>query len=417
MAISKTHWLYRIICTSILTLSIFFVLSPFVYCETGNYYYYHVASFRNEQRAMDCARILNRAGAEVVYQNEDVTELGRWYRVYVGPFKIRADAESTINKLKKKGLINIAFIKKNSALINANFIDGSHKFEASSQFMATTNHSGQPSETAFSNDKNSSILSAANTQTAKTDELDSSAPISHRDRRIGPSKGKISFSLKHTYRKIDTELTDRKFITDNGATITTQKIPTDNSTKHDFPTEMHMDSLEIGYGFTDRLEIFANIGAAYDTLSSAGFLYGGGARINLFRWEDKKSNDYYSNLEVGYMGGQFKQKYRSTSGILWQKNPDWQELTASIEIGIVRPSAVFYGGGTFFYYREDTSRFLLDNFPTGIISARHEDELEQKNSLGAYAGIEYLLNECISLNLEGQVGYQKGLSLSVKYFF
>ena len=232
------------------------------------------------------------------------------------------------------------------------------------------------------------------------------------------AKGKLALGVKHTYLETQTEVTNRKIITSDGTTITTQDVSLANINVNEYPTSMHIDTIRIRLGLTDYLEIFADTGIAYDKLSDLEFAYGGGIRLNLFEASTHRSGEqFYLALQGEYLGGKLNEEYSTDTGNRWDRETDWQEFTSKMELGVTKSKFTAYVGGLYLLYREDTERRLLENLPAGLISYVIQDELEEEYNYGFFGGIAYHFLPTVLLNIEGQVDNQKIVSGALEYHF
>ena len=71
------------------TFSILDELAPY-----AGKYLIHVSSFRRKDHAQSDADYLAGRGYSTIVAGVDLGEKGLWYRVYVGPFASRADAQT-----------------------------------------------------------------------------------------------------------------------------------------------------------------------------------------------------------------------------------------------------------------------------------------------------------------------------------
>jgi hypothetical protein len=147
------------------------------------------------------------------------------------------------------------------------------------------------------------------------------------------SAGKLSFSLRQTYREVNTELTERTQIESDG---TTTNVPISSSEKNDFDTDMSLTMLRVGLGLTDFLEVYGEIGACYDDFEDFNLAYGGGARLNLFEVKTGSLRGFYTALEADYHKGKLETEYQSIAGNRFSKDADWWDFTGKGEIGFTR---------------------------------------------------------------------------------
>jgi hypothetical protein len=229
-------------------------------------------------------------------------------------------------------------------------------------------------------------------------------------------RGDFSLGLRHTYREVEPELTERKRITSDGTTTTIEDVSISGVQNDDFPTRVHMDFLRIRFGLTDCVEGFAEIGGAYREFSGLGFIYGGGLRLNVFEAKKDWFRGLYGALQGEYSSGTVEYEYNSSGGSQWRKESEWRELVAKVELGVTRSHISTYIGGVYFHYNEDTERHLLENFPSPLTSYVLQDELEG-DSFGAFGGIDINLTPSVLVNVEGQVGGGKGIFGTLEYHF
>ena len=223
-------------------------------------------------------------------------------------------------------------------------------------------------------------------------------------------------SLGHTYREVKTELTDRTLITTNGVT-TRQKVPISSGEKNDFDTEMNLTMLRLGFGITDFLEIFGDLGACYHDFEDFKLAYGGGVRLNLYEAKSGRLKGFYFALQGEYLRGKLESDYQSVQGNKFSKESDWWNVTAKAEIGYTINRFAVYAGATYFRYDEDTDRKQQENLPVGLTSVKFEDDLKEDNKFGAYGGLNVYLTPGLILNFEGQVITQNSITAALEYRF
>jgi len=83
----------------------------------------------------------------------------------------------------------------------------------------------------------------------------------------------------------------------------------------------------------------------------------------------------------------------------------------------VRPKFAVYLGGVFLKYNETTLREQLTGLDPSYTSFIYEDELENENSFGGFAGVQIYLTPSILAKVEGQVVSQKSIFVAVEYHF
>ena len=228
--------------------------------------------------------------------------------------------------------------------------------------------------------------------------------------------GEFALGLRHTYRKVELELSKRKRITSDGTTTTAEDV-SNTIGGEDFSTKLHMDSLHVRFGVSNYLEVFAEIGGAYQEASDLGFAYGGGLRLNLFQVEGGRFRGFYGGLQVKYFEGEAEYEYSSSAGNKWKRDIEWEELLAKGELGVVRSWFTPYVGAVYFHYREDTECKRLENLPPSLTSYVFQDDLEQEESFGVYAGVVVHVTPAVFLNLEGQAISQKSVFATLEYHF
>ncbi len=204
--------------------------------------------------------------------------------------------------------------------------------------------------------------------------------------------------MRQTYREVNTELTDRN-------------VPISSSEKNDFDTDMNLTMLRVGFGLTDFLEVFGEVGACYDDFEDFNLAYGGGARLNLLEIKTGSLRGLYTALQADYHKGKLETDYQSIAGNRFSKDADWWDFTGKGEIGFARNRFAAYVGGTYFVYREDTDRQAPST------SVKFEDDLEEENNFGAYGGLSLFLTPGLLVNVEGQVLTQSSITGAIEYRF
>ena len=383
---------------------------------------------------MKVARDLQQKGYPSVVSGERVQNKGYWYRIYVGPISSLSLAKLQSSELKKNGLTKYTAIYKKSLIRDDS---GKPARTAKKAAPIATAKAGikrsQPSTTTppvskkppttqrvEAAKKAPSTISPTAERPPKRDAKISEEPseeVSEFQRRgygRNISAGKLSLSLRQTYREVNTELTDRKQIDSDG---TTQNIPISSSEKNDFDTDMNLSMLRVGLGLTDFLEVYGEIGACYDDFEDFNLAYGGGARLNLFEVKTGSIRGFYTALEADYHKGKLETEYQSIAGNRFSKDADWWDFTGKGEIGFTRNRFAVYLGGTYFVYDEDTDRKQLENLPPGLTSRKFEDDLEEENNFGAYGGLSVHLTPGLLINVEGQVVTQSSITGVIEYRF
>jgi hypothetical protein len=380
-----------------------------------------------------------------VVRGEQVANLGHWYRIYIGPFTSSQEAKLKSKELKKKGLVNYTSVQKKDFLIRSGS-EKRHQIEKGAVLTATAKAGKEyspPQKLVKPSPKKPTIISPAVEKTPEAKKVP--APVSpsptlvkvepHPKISVEPSEktpelqrrgsgrnvaqGRFSLALQHTYREVQTELTELTSITSDGTTTTKQDVSISSSEKNDFDTDMHMDMLRVRFGATNFLEIFGDAGVSYDQddIEDLNFTYGGGTRLNLFEVKGGSIRGFYSALQGEYLKGKLETEYQSIQGNRFSKDADWWQFTGKGEVGLIRNRFAVYIGGAYLTYNEDTDRKQLENLPPGLVSVKFKDNLEEENSFGAYGGLSIHLTPGFLMNVEGQVLTQKSIAGSIEYRF
>lgn len=435
---TSSIWWWTLI--SLITVS-WTVTTPTHLSAAQQYYYIHVASYRAKENATRAARDLKQKGYPSVVSGERVRNKGYWYRIYVGPISSLPLAKKQSSELKKRGLTKYTAIYQKSLIRDDS---GKRVRTAKKAAPIATATAGikrsRPAKAAPPVGKKPKTIQA--TQQRVEAAKKAPPPVSFKEERPPKPEGKISerpsegvskfqrrgygrnisagklaFSLRQTYREVNTELTDRTQIESDGVTTTKQNLPISSSEKNDFDTDMNLSMLRAGLGLTDFLEVYGEVGACYDDFEDFNLAYGGGARLNLFEVKTGTLRGLYSALEANYLKGKLETEYQSIAGNRFSKDADWWDFTGKGEIGLTRNRFAVYLGGTYFVYREDTDRKQLENLPPGLISVKYEDDLEEENSFGAYGGLSLALTPGLLVNVEGQVFTESSITGAIEYRF
>jgi hypothetical protein len=312
-----------------------------------------MGSFRAKENATKVARDLQQKGYPSVVSGERVPNKGYWYRIYVGPISSLPLAKLQSSELKKRGLTKYTAIYKKSLIRDDSGKTVRTAKKAAPIAAATASiKRSQPSKTAPSVGKKPPTTQASQQRVeaakkapptvspteerppkpdAKISEKPSEEVSEFQRRGYGRniSAGKLSFSLRQTYREVNTELTDES----DG---TTTNVPISSSEKNDFDTDMSLTMLRVGLGLTDFLEVYGEIGACYDDFEDFNLAYGGGARLNLFEVKTGSLRGFYTALEADYHKGKLETEYQSIAGNRFSKDADWWDFTGKGEIGFTR---------------------------------------------------------------------------------
>jgi hypothetical protein len=416
----------------ILTTTFCLFCNPYLAQAKNNYHYIHVGSFRAKSNAVKVAKDFEKKGYSAVVRGEEVPKLGYWYRIYLGPFSTYKEAKIISDELKKRGFA------KYTAIYGKNYPIREDMAKAPRAEKKTVAVLPPPRKTEPPVTKKPSAVQPQKATVAKAKKAPppvSPAPppakepakVKAEPREVEPSwqrrgygrnvaGGKFTLGWQHTYREVHTEVTDRTEITTNGGTTKTD-VSVSGNEKYRFDTEMNLDMLRIGFGITDFLGLFADVGVCYDDLDDINLAYGGGARLNLFDVKNGTMRGFYAALQGEYHKGKLDTDYQSAGGNKFSKEADWWEFAGKGEVGLVRDRFALYFGGTYFYYQEDTDRKQLENVPAPFTSVKFEDDLEEENSFGAYGGLSLHLTPGLLINVEGQILTQNSIAAMVEYRF
>jgi len=67
-------------------------------------YSLHVSSFKNDINAGNEVDRISSIGFDAYSERTDLNEKGIWYRIKIGPFETRNEAQSELNRLKQNGI-------------------------------------------------------------------------------------------------------------------------------------------------------------------------------------------------------------------------------------------------------------------------------------------------------------------------
>lgn len=398
------------------------------------YYYLHISSFRAEKRAVQDVERLRNKGYNAVAKREQVSNMGYWYRVYIGPFSSLKEARLKRGELRSQRLVEYVAIHKEESLIPT----GLEKPPEKEERKAPIEVERAVPELAFPQElappvpeKHVEFLPVPERPLEKAKEVPAppkppakiTARPPEKKRELAPAgrgrnmgRGDFSLGLRHISREVEPELTRRTRITSDGITTTIEDVSLASVGEDDFPTEMHMNSLRLRFGMNDYLEVFAEIGEAYREFSDPTFAYGAGLRLNLFQVRGGRFRGLYGGLQGEYLGGTLEYEYNSSAGNKWRKEADWEEFVVKGELGVARPKFATYIGVAYLDYREDTERHLLENLPPSVTSYVLQDDLEEQ-SLGAFGGVVFNLAPAVLVNIEGQIVSQKSIFATLEYHF
>ena len=422
----------RLWITIILTAIFWLLFTPHLSQARNSYYYIHISSFKKKSNAVRVAEDLEKKGYTAVVRGEEVPKLGYWYRIYLGPFSTYKKAKMTSDDLKKRGFTKYTAIYQKESPMREE-MPRAPRTEKKTALISPAPQKRQPPVTR-------KPVAVQPPKTAVAEAKKAPPPVSpapakpppkvRGPREVEPlgqwgekgrnlSTGKFSLGWQHTYREVYTEVTHRKEITTNGGTTKTD-VSLSGNEKYRFDTEMNLDMLRLGFGITDFLSLFADVGICYDDLDdmdNINLAYGVGARLNLFEVKSGSMRGFYSALQAEYHKGKLEKDYQSSGGNRFSKDADWWEVVGKGEVGLARDRFALYLGATYFYYREDTDRKQLDNIPAPYTSVEYKDDLEQENSFGVYGGATLNLTQGLLINIEGQLLTQGSIAAMVEYRF
>jgi hypothetical protein len=373
--------------SSFLIVISFLFFSPDISLSASKYYYYlQVGSFRIKIDAIRFIAKIEKHDFKGVVKYEKIADQGHWYIVYIGPLSSREEANLTVQALRKKKLAKYIAVHQKRSQIISNLISEKQVID----------------EKPIEADK--PLAQVSTTRMKQTIQ-----------RGIGRNIAAKKFALgyRHLYREVGTEVTKRKQITSSGSST----VAVSESEKDDFPTTMHIDSLYARYGLTNFLEIFLEGGAGYKETSDISFVYGGGLQLSLFEVKRGVFRGLYGNLSGSYLSGDVEYEYRSPAGNKWNKEAEFDEVSAKGELGIIRSKFAVYLGAVFLDYNETTKRDKLTGLSPPGSSSVYEDELENENSFGGYAGAEIYLTPSTLIKIVGQVIKKENISIAFEYIF
>ena len=386
----KRSYFSRSFLSILIVISVIFICPDTTLSATKYYYYLHAGSYRIKKDTIKFIEKLQKHGYKVVAKYKKIADQGHWYMVYIGPIKSKKDVNLTIKSLREKKLAKYIAVHQKRALISS---DLKTRKKAVDEKATKTKKSSAP---------------VSSTKMMK---------LSQRGIGRNMAQGEFALCYRHLYREVATELTKRQQITSDGSSTTIQAVSISDIGKNDFPTLMHMDSLCVRYGLTNYLEIFLEAGGGYKELSTISLVYGGGLQLSLFEVKRGVFKGLYSSLSGAYLSGDVEYEFDSSAGNKWNKEAEFNEFSLRGEIGFSRPKFAVYLGGVFFKYDETTRREQLTGLDPSFTSFIYEDELENENSFGGFAGVEIYLTPSVLAKIEGQVVNQKSIFVALEYHF
>ncbi len=424
----------RLWITIILTTTFLLFFTPHLAQAKNNYYYIHVGSFRAKSNAVKVAEDLQKKRYTAVVRGEEVPKLGYWYRIYLGPFSTYEEAKIISDDLKKRGFAKYTAIYRKDSPIREDMAKVPRIEEKTAPVLPPARKTEPPvtKKPVAVQPQKATVAEAKKAPSPVSPAPPSAKPpvkIKAEPREEEPlwqrkgygrneAGGKFALGWQHTYREVHTEVTDRTQITTNGGTTETD-VSVSGNEKYKFDTKMNLDMLRLGFGITDFLGLFADVGVCYDVddMDNINLAYGGGGRLNLFEVKNGSMRGFYSALQAEYHKGKLETDYQSAGGNKFSKQADWWEFVGKGEIGFARDRFALYFGATYFIYREDTDREQLENIDPIYTSFEYKDDLEEENSFGAYGGLSLHLTQGLLINVEGQILTQNSITAMVEYRF
>jgi hypothetical protein len=379
----KQSYFSRHFLSILIVISVIFICPDNTFSATKYYYYLQAGSFRIKKDAIKFIEKIEKHEYKVVAKYEKIADQGHWYIVYIGPLSSKKEVNLTIKSLRKKKLAKYIAVHQKISLISSNLMTG--KQTVDEKIIKIEKPLAQVSTTKMT------------------------------QRGIGRNIAGKNFALgyRHLYREVGTEVTKRKQITSAGSST----VEISDSEKDNFPTSMHIDSLYARYGLTNYLEIFLEAGVGYKEFSSTSFVYGGGLQLSLFEVKRGIFKGFYSSLSGAYLSGDVEYEYRSPAGNKWNKEAEFKELSVKGELGIIRSRFAVYLGAVFLDYNESTKRDKLTGLVPPVTSFIYEDELENENSFGGFAGVEIYLTPSALIKVEGHVISKESIFIALEYRF
>jgi len=377
----KQPYFSRHFLSTLIVISFIFLCPDITLSATKYYFYLQAGSFRIKKDAIKFIEKIEKHEYKVVTKHQKIADQGYWYIVYIGPLSSKKEVDLTVRSLRKKKLAKYIAVHQKKSLISSNLMKKEQVVD----------------EKAIEAEKPSAQVS--DTKMTKLTE-----------RGIGRNMAAKKFAIgyRHLYREVGTEVTKRKQITSTGSST----VVISDSEKDDFPTSMHIDSLYARYGLTNYLEVFLEAGVGYKESSTTSFVYGGGLQLSLFEVKSGALKGLYSSLSGAYLSGDVEYEYRSAAGNKWNKEAEFDELSVKGELGIIRSRFAVYFGAVFLDYNETTKRDKL----TGT-SLVYEDELENENNYGGYAGVDIYLTPSAQIKIAGQVIQKENVFIAFEYQF
>jgi hypothetical protein len=413
---------------------IFLFFACSVSASGNNCYYIQVGTFSEKQNVIRLVKKYTKFNEKVVINEIRRSSSGTMFQVIVGPFASWKEADSHRLVLRKKGIyLEDAFIKKINNFTLCNLSE--HK-TAQPFYYKTDIADQKPEDKAVPPKQVRPIGSPLDEgrvpeQTTPPKEMSQKLPetfptlkpseivgkTDHKKVGRNTSKNRFSISFAHTYSEFQTKLDERQLTISSGGSTTTVNIDANSLSDQDYYTSFHRDTVGLHYGVADYLEIFTDIGVAYQDLSNLNLTYGIGGRLNIFTFYRPNGDQYYAAVLGEALFGRIEYEYDSEAGTRWYKDGDWQYLSGRCEIGAVFSKFSLYAGGTYNHYSEKSENSLMDDLPASATEYKYDDELTGDPKLGGFIGGAYHVTKKLHINLEGQAGNPNELAGSLKYDF
>lgn len=414
------------------------------YSDQNKFYYLQISSYRNMERAAAHLAMMGNRGYKGTCYGEEVDGMGLWYRVYLGPYSSRKQADKVQADLSDMGLIKESFVRRKNIRLdrapdnkNKHLIAGDIKADPDSgnllrvgnmvfqEVALKTDQLNRFSDSDNKLNEESPVRLAAldkKDKRANGDYLGGMAAVidsenkESRGRGRNPGEGILSLELDNTSMEIKTSLSSRSLAMSNGTVATSAPVPVTPDIRYSLPTTAHTSQLVLHYGYTDYIELYAGAGVTFKDRSVMKPSFSAGIRVNFLEFETGKNVFFYSSVAEEYFHSKYRYDYNLNSD-LWEKNTEIDMLSSRIEFGFKSVKYDFYVGGTYSDYQEDTTRRLLNNLPPTLAYAYYIDKLDEKNNVSGFIGFTYWYSPTVNLSMEGEYGMRKMGRISFGYLF
>jgi len=106
--------------------SLIMMTSGTSFSQSNDIFYLQVGSFKTESNALNLEKRLSELSEKVVIRGEIVKDMGRWYRVYIGPFQEKKKALAKGDQLREKGIFKGRSIVRRKSDFLKNNLDQKH---------------------------------------------------------------------------------------------------------------------------------------------------------------------------------------------------------------------------------------------------------------------------------------------------